>query len=189
MPNTPGELCLSDQEKRSLLQAARETIRASLDKDTPDIPPVPPSLRRKCGAFVTLHKRGALRGCIGYIEAHQPLIDAVRSAALAAAFSDPRFPPVRRQELDGLQIEISVLSPLRPLRDVQEIEVGRHGILIRQGYRSGLLLPQVATEYGWDRDTFLDQTCRKAGLPAGGWRSADTEIEIFSAQVFGEQER
>ena len=144
-------------------------------------------LQRPSGAFVTLNERsGELRGCIGSIEAVQPLAQAVASSAVSAAVRDPRFEPVRKEELPDLHIEISVMSPIVPVGDISEIEVGRDGLIIRRGNRAGLLLPQVATEYGWDRDTFLRQTCVKAGLPPDCWRSPDCRIEKFSAEVFGE---
>jgi AmmeMemoRadiSam system protein A len=152
-------------------------------------PPEPsPALREKRGAFVTLHERstGDLRGCIGYIEPLFPLAETVTRAALAAALHDRRFAPVTAAELPGLVIEISVLSPPQPIRP-DAIVVGRHGLIISAGGRSGLLLPQVATELGWDAETFLDQTCRKAGLPAGTWRRPETELLGFTATVFGEE--
>jgi len=107
--------------------------------------------------------------------------------AVAAAFDDPRFPPLKAEELKDLELEISVLSPLKKIRDIHEIEVGKHGLYIVRGYHSGLLLPQVAIEYGWDRETFLEETCYKAGLPPDAWRDAQTEIYVFSADYFGEE--
>jgi AmmeMemoRadiSam system protein A len=136
---------------------------------------------------VTLNERtGALRGCIGSIEPVAPLARAVAASAVNAAFRDPRFPPVRKEELPDLHIEISVMSPIETVADVKDIEVGRDGLIISRGHRAGLLLPQVATEYAWDRETFLRQTCVKAGLPSEAWRSPDCRIEKFSAEVFGE---
>jgi AmmeMemoRadiSam system protein A len=137
---------------------------------------------------VTLKIDGKLRGCIGHITASQPLLETVRKVAWESAFEDPRFPPLTPQELPRVRIEISVLSPFQRIMDVDCIEVGVHGILVRRGGRSGLLLPQVATEEGWNREEFLDRTCRKAGLPLDAWRSPETIIEIFSATVFGERE-
>jgi AmmeMemoRadiSam system protein A len=137
--------------------------------------------------FVTLHKRGQLRGCIGTLQAREPLAAAVRSSAISAATQDPRFPPVSPDELPELEIEISVLSPMRPVAGADEIEVGRHGVVVRQGMRSGVFLPQVAPEQGWDRDTMLDILCaQKAGLPADAWRRG-AQLEVFTSQVFGEQ--
>jgi AmmeMemoRadiSam system protein A len=160
-----------------------------LDGRRPELDPsqLDDDLKRPSGAFVTLHtNRGDLRGCIGSIQAVAPLCDAVVSNAINAAFRDPRFYPVQREELAELQIEISVMSPIEPVANVEEIEVGRDGLIISRGSRAGLLLPQVATEYAWDRETFLQQTCVKAGLPPDAWRSPETRIERFSAEVFGE---
>ncbi|HUJ15074.1 MAG TPA: AmmeMemoRadiSam system protein A [Thermoanaerobaculia bacterium] len=145
------------------------------------------ALRRPAGAFVTLRtKHGDLRGCIGSIRAVEPLFKAVLSSALSAAFRDPRFLPVRPDEMPKLELEISVMGPIEIVGNAEEIEVGRDGLIISRGRFAGLLLPQVATEYGWDRETFLDQTCIKAGLPPGTWRSDGTRIEKFAAEVFGE---
>ncbi len=119
--------------------------------------------------------------------ATRSLIETVREAARASAFNDPRFPPLQASELGEIGIEISVLSPLRRVASVEEVRVGVHGVMLRNGLYSGLLLPQVATEYGWDRETFLTHTCYKAGLPADCWRSDETEIEVFSAVVFSEE--
>ena len=181
------ELQLTPEEKKVLLQTARQAITARLEKRKPQYPMPTESLKKKCGAFVTLHEHGNLRGCIGFVIASKPLIDTVAEAAQSSAFGDPRFPALGARELKEIDIEISVLSPPRRIDSVEEIRVGEHGIMLRSGFHSGLLLPQVATEYGWDRDTFLTHTCYKAGLPGECWRSPDTEIEIFSAVVFGEK--
>lgn len=173
-------------ERETLLRIAREAIAARLANRPYSIPDVPPALLRPGGAFVTLHRSGDLRGCIGRIDAPDPLAEVVAECAVSAAIRDPRFPPVTRDELPLLQLEISILTPLEPVGDVSEIDVGRHGLVLRQGFHSGLLLPQVATEWGWDRDTFLAQTCRKAGLPADAWRRG-AEIFKFEAEVFGEE--
>jgi hypothetical protein len=141
---------------------------------------------KNTGAFVTLKKHGQLRGCIGFIEARKPSYETVRDMAQAAAFSDPRFSPVTQKEFEDLKIEISILTPLKKISDINEIEVGKHGLYIIKGFNSGLLLPQVATEYSWDRVTFLKETCRKAGLPFDAWKDKDAKIFIFSADVFGE---
>lgn len=183
------EFSLTPSERHTLLVVARNAIRERLGLPPLSEAPGPttPALQRPCGAFVTLHKQGMLRGCIGHITASLPLIETVREMAVSSALHDPRFPPVVRSEVDELHLEISVLSPFRRITDPREIEVGVHGILLRAGHHSGLLLPQVATEQGWDRDTFLDHTCMKAGLPPGTWREAGTEIEVFSAIVFSEE--
>jgi AmmeMemoRadiSam system protein A len=179
-----------DQDQRTeLLRIARQSIEAVLEGRRPelDFQSLHDDLKRPSGAFVTLNERsGDLRGCIGSIEAVAPLAQAVSSSAVNAAFRDPRFYPVQKEELPNLHIEISVMSPIVPVTDVEEIEVGRDGLIISRGNRSGLLLPQVATDYGWDRETFLNQTCVKAGLPPDCWRSPDCRIEKFSAEVFGE---
>jgi AmmeMemoRadiSam system protein A len=134
---------------------------------------------------VSLHVRGRLRGCIGMIESAGPLADTVARCAAASALEDPRFEPVTAVEVPSLEIEVSVLSPLRAAR-AEEIEPGTHGLRIRQGYASGLLLPQVATRYNWGRERFLEETCHKAGLPPGAWREPDSQIEVFTAEVFSE---
>ncbi|MCX7040051.1 MAG: AmmeMemoRadiSam system protein A [Spirochaetes bacterium] len=182
------ELSLTEQDKKTLIETARAAIAARLAVPAPHHPEPTDALRAACGAFVTLKKGGALRGCIGHIAASKPLFETVREVAVSAAFEDPRFPPIEKQEWSGIRIEISVLSPFEKITDTGLIRVGAHGIMIRRGYRSGLLLPQVATEQGWDRDTFLTHTCFKAGLPADAWKSPDANIEIFSAIVFGEEQ-
>ena len=138
------------------------------------------------GAFVTLTEQGRLRGCIGYISASQPLWETVRSAAISAALKDTRFQPVSKRELQDLEYEISVLSPFHRITDTEHIQVGRHGLMIKKGQYEGLLLPQVAIDNNWDRLTFLEQTCRKAGLATDAWKDEDSDIFIFSAFVFGE---
>ena len=141
-------------------------------------------LTQERGAFVTLKKQGVLRGCIGTFVAHKPLIEIVADMARAAATEDPRFSPVVPEEISELEIEISALTPLRQIEDPETIEVGRHGIFIRHGFHSGVLLPQVAVEYGWDRWQFLDETCWKAGMNKGCWKQPGTVIEVFEAEVF-----
>jgi AmmeMemoRadiSam system protein A len=177
---------LTAEERSALLKAAREAIEAGLQGGRPARGAGPGALTARRGAFVTLTRNGRLRGCIGFVFAERPLLETVREAAQAAAFQDPRFPPLRAAELPEIRLEISVLSEPRPVVNLEEIQVGRHGLIVRRGSRSGLLLPQVATEYGWDRDTFLTHACIKAGLPEGSWREPGTEIEIFGAEVFGE---
>jgi uncharacterized protein len=181
---------LSREEKITLLKIARDTVTArAYHRPLPLLPdPLPPALARSAGAFVTLHKLGQLRGCIGNFFAEGPLAAMVQNMAVAAGWEDPRFSPVSDSELAKLDIEISVLSPLREISEVKEIEVGKHGIFITKGYYRGVLLPQVATEYGWDRETFLAHTCQKAGLPMDAWKKGGLKIEIFSAEVFGEKE-
>jgi AmmeMemoRadiSam system protein A len=179
------DLGLTPEEKAELLEIARDVVERHCRGDKPPKPVVESStLHEPRGAFVTLHKDGKLRGCIGHIRAQKPLIETIIEMAEAAAFRDPRFPPVTSEELGQLQYEISVLTPLRRIKDVEEIQVGIHGIYMKRGGSSGLLLPQVATEWGWDRTTFLEHTCTKAGLPEDAWQDKKTEIYIFSADVF-----
>jgi len=180
------DFTLSDKEKDILLKTARERIRTDIEGRKPVYPEATPPLNEICGAFVTLHKQGMLRGCIGNIVGRHPLIETIIDMAHASAFEDPRFPPLKNEELDLVEIEISVLSPLRRIKDVEEIETGKHGIYMQRGLSGGVLLPQVAIEQGWDRLTFLQHTCRKAGLPPDAWKDPDTRIEIFSAVIFRE---
>jgi AmmeMemoRadiSam system protein A len=181
---------LNDAQRLRLLQVARQSVMAvCCGEAEPDLRTDDPALTAVQGAFVTLHTaNGDLRGCIGHIEGHLPLIETVHEMAVAAATQDPRFPQVRCAEVPSLHIEISVMSPIREVANIAEIEVGRHGLIITRGYRRGLLLPQVATEYGWGREEFLDHTCMKAGLPTHAWQDRGTTIECFEAEVFGEEE-
>ncbi|MGD0337586.1 MAG: AmmeMemoRadiSam system protein A [Bacteroidota bacterium] len=181
---------LTDDDKLLLLDIARKAIeRAVQGQSQPEIPQHSEALDQPCGAFVTLTEKGELRGCIGYTEAVLPLIETVRDVAPRSALEDPRFASVEPEEIGDLEIEISALSPMRQIADIDEIVVGTHGIMMQQGYSKGLLLPQVATEYNWDRDTFLRQTARKAGLPYDAWKNPMTKIFIFSAEVFHEQKK
>lgn len=182
----PGiDLGLSEQERAELHALARKVIEARCRGiDAPKCETASQKLKQPSGVFVTVYKNGELRGCIGHVIARKPLVEAVSEMAEAAAFQDPRFTPVRRDELGDLKIEISVLTPLQKIQSPEEIEVGKHGLIIKQGGSMGLLLPQVATEYGWDRTAFLENTCRKAGLPRNAWKEKDAEIFVFSADVF-----
>lgn len=181
---------LNENEKKTLLAIAREAIeKKALGKSLAGGPTeLPEALRSRSGAFVTIHKNGMLRGCIGNFVGEGELADTVRSMAVAAGWQDPRFPSLGPGEVGEIDLEISVLSPLREISDAGEIEVGKHGIFITRGMNRGVLLPQVATEHGFGRDTFLAETCRKAGLPGDAWKDKKTVIEIFSAQVFGEKD-
>jgi AmmeMemoRadiSam system protein A len=182
---------LNKEEKAKLLEIARLSVTEAITGRKQLFPVVTEErLKEKCGAFVTLKNKGALRGCIGYIQAVKPLAETIKDMARAAAVEDYRFRfnPVTEKELAELELDISVLTPLKKIKDINEIEVGRHGLYVKQGGYSGLLLPQVATEYGWDRETFLKQTCVKAGLPQNAWKDKSTEIYIFAAEVFGENE-
>jgi AmmeMemoRadiSam system protein A len=176
---------LTEKDKRLLHRIARSAIEdVAWRKPLPESTVESRALMEKRGAFVTLKKHGQLRGCIGCIKSVKPLYKIVGEMAVAAAFHDRRFRPVTKAELPDVEIEISVLTPLKRVRAVEEIEVGRHGIFIERGYKSGLLLPQVATEYGWDRETFLEHCCLKAGLSRDAWRDGKTRICTFSAEVF-----
>jgi len=185
----PAALELTREDKIYLLRLARSVIEAQCSGKTYHAPPAPSAVMKEPrGAFVTLNEQGQLRGCIGYIEAIKPLQKTVEEMAAAAALNDWRFPPVRAEEVPKLHIEISVLSPIFDITDTSTIVVGKYGLIITRGNNRGLLLPQVATDWGWDRDTFLDQTCVKAGLPEGCWRQKGTRIEGFTAEVFSESE-
>ncbi len=145
-----------------------------------------PALLKVQGAFVTLHKSGELRGCIGNIIGQAPLYLTVRDMAIESSTRDPRFPPVTASELKDIKIEISVLSEPKAVAKVDEITMGTHGVILKQGFRSAVYLPQVATETGWARDEFLSNLSRKAGLPPNAWKEKNTELLTFTAQVFGE---
>jgi AmmeMemoRadiSam system protein A len=178
---------LTDADKKLLLMQARASIEAHLhDKPVPPVNNPSAVLSERRGAFVSLHRQGRLRGCIGYLEAVKPLLATVREMAAAAAFQDPRFQPLRPEELDDLEIEISVLSPMKLITSTDEIQVGKLGLYVVQGFCRGLLLPQVATEYKWDRLAFLQQTCCKAGLDPDAWKSPSTKIYTFTAEVFAD---
>jgi AmmeMemoRadiSam system protein B/AmmeMemoRadiSam system protein A len=180
-----SKMGLSDADKKLLHTIARRAIESHcLGKPFTDIPITSKLLKEKRGAFVTLHNRGNLRGCIGYIRAQKPLYQTISEMARAAAFQDSRFKPVTQGELADLDIEISVLTPLAKVSEIEDIRVGEHGIYIIKDHHSGLLLPQVATEQKWDRESFLQHTCTKAGLPEDAWKDKETEIYIFSADIF-----
>jgi AmmeMemoRadiSam system protein B/AmmeMemoRadiSam system protein A len=179
---------LTDKEKAELLALARKSVEYMVEVKEPYAPDASASetLNQEHGAFTTLKEAGQLRGCIGYTSAKKPLYMTVRDTATLAALQDPRFQPVSAAELPKLEYEISVLSPLRRVTDIEEIKVGQHGLLMKNGKYEGLLLPQVPVEQGWDRQTFLEQTCRKAGMATGCWKDEDTDIFMFTAVVFGE---
>lgn len=181
MPN------LSEQDRKELISIARNTLESYLSTGkVPEVHPASPALSEPAGAFVSLHQDDELRGCIGQIEPDRALYKIVQSCALSAALDDPRFPAVTAEQLPSLNIEISVLTPMVRVSRVEEIEVGRHGLYITMGAWRGLLLPQVATQYGWNREVFLSQTCRKAGLAENAWRDRKVTIFRFEAQVFSE---
>jgi uncharacterized protein len=182
---------LNPDQRKQLLRLARASIAAVLERRPAEAneDDFDEALRKPSGVFVTLTTHDDdLRGCIGSIEPVAPLYKAVVASAINAAFRDPRFNPVREGELETLKIEISVMGPIELVTNVEGIVVGRDGLIISRGRNAGLLLPQVATDYGWDRETFLRHTCTKAGLPMDAWRLADARLEKFSAEVFGEEE-
>jgi AmmeMemoRadiSam system protein A len=178
---------LSKTETDILLKIARKAIVHQVKGD--DYSPTQKeekALNVHSGCFVTINQAGHLRGCIGNFQSQQPLYREVTTMAVAAACQDPRFPPMNLQDLDNFSLEITILSPLEQISDINQIEVGTHGIYIIKGLNRGVLLPQVATEYGWDRETFLRQTCAKAGLIDDAWQQPDVEIYIFSGQIIHE---
>lgn len=181
---------LTNVERKELLRCARAAIalvigahdeRAPLDRRVAPMP-----IRNRGGAFVSLHIGDDLRGCIGYPESDLPLPEIIERCAVTAAISDPRFPAVNATEWPQVDIEISILGTIEPLGAVDEIEIGRHGLIVEQGIRRGLLLPQVAIEFGWDRDEFLEHTCSKAGLAKDAWKNG-AKVFKFEAEVFGER--
>jgi AmmeMemoRadiSam system protein A len=183
---------ISGEEKEVLLADARESIAARLEGRAPryreraEAGEGGSALTRPCGAFVTLHKGGNLRGCIGRMTASLPLRETVRAMALEAAFGDPRFPPLGQSELEQCRIEISALSPMSICGDPRSVKVGVHGLYLVRGGRAGVLLPQVPVEQGWNLDEYLDYICVKAGLPAGSCEAPDASLYTFTAVVFGE---
>jgi uncharacterized protein len=178
---------IGESEKTTLLSIARKTLVACLtDEQITPCDCSSDALTVRKGAFVTLHKGKDLRGCIGQIYPDKELCRIVQQCTVSAALEDPRFMPVRIDEVDDLMIEISVLSPFRRIRNSEEVEIGKHGLYIVQGMFRGLLLPQVATECRWGKVEFLEHTCLKAGLPRSAWQDTDTEINVFEAEVFSE---
>ena len=187
---------LSDEEQKALIVHARREIGLHLDipvsaasqQSFSAFCKKHPALQQKTGAFVTLKKSGDLRGCIGNMTGHAELHETIASMAVSSAFHDPRFSPLTLEEFPEISIEISVLSPLRTIDSPRELVPGIHGLYISSGYRSGVLLPQVATEQNWNREEFVLHTCRKAGLPAEALEQAATRLEIFTAQIFSEKD-
>lgn len=184
---------LTHESKRELLGVARSSITAALQHRptrTRGALETHPSqeLLQPGGAFVTIRIDRELRGCIGYMESHLPLVEVVAEVAAKAALDDPRFPPLMLTELDRASLEISILSPLHRVRGKDDIQVGTHGLMLELGFSKGVLLPQVATEYGWNAEQFLEAVCRKSGLPGSAWREPDAKISVFSAEVIDEEE-
>jgi AmmeMemoRadiSam system protein A len=183
-----ADFSLTGNEKGALMKIARTAVETAVrERKMYLVGAIElPRLAEARGAFVTLKEHGELRGCIGYITPMKSLAETVRDVATYAALEDSRFTPVTTQELPLLEYEISVLSPLRRVLEIKEIKVGKHGLIMKQGDIEGLLLPQVPVEEHWDRDTFIQQTCLKAGLPRDAWKDDDTDIFMFTALVFGE---
>ena len=175
----------SREERVQLLRLAHDSISSALQNREISLDSPTPHFAELRGAFTSIYLRGELRGCVGYVLPTSPVYRAVAETARAAAFDDNRFPPVTPEEAPHLEIELSILSSPQAIR-AEEIEVGRHGLLVSGYGRRGLLLPQVPVEHSWDRTTFLEQTCRKAGLPADAWRKGAT-VEAFTAEVFGDK--
>ena len=182
-------MLFTEAQQRALVEIARAAVTEAITGQHADAPRPHDlaSLPEATGAFVTLKRDGQLRGCIGTLECRRPLADEIARAAVSAAREDPRFDAIRPAELDDLDVEVSVLGPLEEIdpRDPGAIEIGRHGLVVEQGRRRGLLLPQVATEWGWDRVEFLAHTCTKAGLPADCWQRG-AKVYRFAADVFGD---
>lgn len=187
-PETDGPGHLTEKHRTFLLQLARRTLKRKLGGVDMKITPAdyPPALQEPRSVFVTLRKKGRLRGCIGNLGDPAPLVESVREYAVKAALEDPRFPPVTREELSDITIEISVMTPLKEIPHYRLIRLGVDGVVIRKGYRGAVYLPQVATETGWSLDTLMTNLCRKAGLPDGAYRSPGAELQVFQAEVFHE---
>jgi AmmeMemoRadiSam system protein A len=173
------------EDQQRLLTLARRAFEARVHREPPPFAERGGALELACGAFVTIHARGDLRGCLGRIETVEPLAETVLYLAAAVADSDPRFDPVTALELPDIDIEISVLTPEREVQSTVEVEVGRHGVIVEHGARRGLLLPQVAMEQGWDSETFVAHACRKASLSPDAW-GRGARLFVFEAQVFAE---
>ncbi|HZY10961.1 MAG TPA: AmmeMemoRadiSam system protein A [Bacteroidota bacterium] len=178
----------SVSEKRVLLQLARSALESAVNKVPIKKQMNPsPNLLKPSGAFVTIRKGNTLRGCIGYLEPIKSLIDTIQEVTMKAALEDFRFLPVTSEELDEIEIEVSVISPMTLISDCNDISIGEHGLMVEHGNYRGLLLPQVAIEFGWDKDTFLSHTLRKAGIPENLWNSPKLKIFTFTAEIFSEQ--
>jgi AmmeMemoRadiSam system protein A len=175
----------NSSDRQTLLALARAAVVARVSETAVPVPDASEVASRLCGAFVTLHRHGELRGCIGHVEADEPLGRVIVRCAVAAATSDPRFPAVSVMELPEIDIELSLLGPLEPISTPDDIDVGRHGLVVELGWHRGLLLPQVATQWNWDREGFIAATCRKAGLRPDAWLKG-AKVWRFEAEVFGE---
>lgn len=176
---------LREQEQQTLLRIAREAVAAHLSNRAPSFPDIPEvNLAEIRAVFVSIHQGQRLRGCVGNLQPEQPLCRTTAECAVAAAVSDPRFPPMKPAELPRVNFEVSVLEPFERINDPSEIEIGKHGLIVSQDRAVGLLLPQVATQFGWNSEQFLAGACQKAGLRPDDWKRAT--IQRFTAQVFGE---
>ena len=181
--------CLSETDRNAILELARQAVEEAVCRGRVlERIPKAEVFERKCGVFVTLHVGKLLRGCIGVIDAREPLRHSLARCAASAALEDPRFHPVRPEEMGSLEIEVSLLSPLERIRP-EEIEIGKHGLLVEQDFHRGLLLPQVATEHQLDKEQFLRETCHKAGLPGEAWKEPETRIYGFTCEILGREER
>ena len=186
---TKEEKVLTEDQKRKLLRISRQTLKAYINKGkVPSFTEDDPTLRESYGAFVTLRIGKSLRGCIGQLTSNQPLYELIRGMTIASSTQDPRFPPVNGNELKNIKIEISVVSKPKKIKNIDEFELGRHGVIVKKGFNQGVFLPQVATETGWSKEKFLSNLCsHKACLTPDAWKDEDTEIYIFSAEVFEEE--
>jgi AmmeMemoRadiSam system protein A len=179
---------LVERERQLLLEVARSVLTAAVERrDFLENLPTSEILQRPAGAFVTLRRRGRLRGCMGQLASGEPLVRVVAHCAKSSALEDPRFEPVRPQEVAELEIELSVLSPLFEI-SLNQIEIGKHGLLIGRGLQRGVLLPQVAAEFRWTAERFLEETCTKAGIERDAWKHPDTRVEAFTAEIFSESD-
>ena len=186
-----GKNMLDADQKKELLRIARDTIRQKLENGTRlEVATEDEYLQKEMGVFVTLHKNGRLRGCMGSMVAREPLYLAVRNMAIASASQDYRFPTMSKEEIDEIDIEISALTPMRKISDSAEIELGKHGVMVIQGENTGVYLPQVATETGWTKEEFMDSLCtQKARIPHDAWKTGQCDIFVFTAEVFGEESK
>ncbi|MEA1972209.1 MAG: AmmeMemoRadiSam system protein A [Candidatus Cloacimonadota bacterium] len=179
---------LNNNQKKFLLRLAKRVIESEINNTEIGFKkPDDEIYNEKFGGFVTIHDHGKLRGCIGYVEAYKSIYETIIDMAKSAAFNDPRFTPIRKKDLDFIDIEISILSPLEEFSDINSIKIGQDGLLIKNTFQSGLLLPQVATEWGWNKIQFIEQTCKKAGLDINCWKDKSCIIYKFKAEVFDEK--
>lgn len=181
---------MDDEKKKTILKLARNTIESYVkDGVSHKFNTEDEELKQQNGAFVTLHKNGALRGCIGLIESDSPLYETIMDMSIQAARSDPRFPPVEKEELNEIDIEVSILTKPRKAGSIDEVEPGKHGVIVKKGFASGVFLPQVAAETGWSKEEFMENLCEgKAGLHKDAYKDPAASIYVFEAEVFGEKD-